>query len=115
MHEDYTINILTNNLIHRSEFDDEPIITKPDRIAGLKYSDYLNTLNWTDELKNRLQHSIVHDPHTTRCLGYPVRSARYPEITQEYVEANVCASANFVHKFSFSAFLIVLLAMLNNF
>lgn len=100
--------------MHRSEYDDEPIITKPDQFAGLKYSDYLNTLEWTDGLKTRLQHALVHDPHESRCLGYPVRPVSYPEITKEYVEENVCASANFVHTFSFSGFLIVFSTLLNN-
>lgn len=87
----------------------------------MRFSDYLNTVNWTDELKNKLQHQLVYSPHATTCTG-TVRSVPYPEIKEEYIEKNVCArdgddsSANSVKTFSFSAFFIlfVTMVMVNN-
>jgi len=96
---------------------DEPILTKPDEIAGLKYSEYLNTLNWTDDFKNRLQQELRYGPHESPCRG-SMRTVSYPVINEEYVERNVCQadnSANFVQTFSLSAFLILVVTILNNF
>lgn len=40
----------------------------------------------------------------------------YPEIKEVYVKEDVCkAGANFVRTFSFSAFLVLLVTMLNSF
>lgn len=65
---------------------------KPDRIAGMRFSDYLNTQNWTDDLKSRLENALVYGPHQTRCYGGGVNiPVLYPEIRQVYVEQNVCA------------------------
>lgn len=104
---------------YRSGFDDEPILTKPDQIAGMRFSDYLNTLNWTDELKNQLQDELIRIPHTSECLG-TLKSVEYPEIRETYIEENVCAGddgdgsrANSVKIFSISVFftLFVILVM----
>lgn len=97
---------------HRSEFEEEPILTKPDAIAGMTYSDYLNTFNWTDDMKNRLQQAVRYGSHTLRCNRDVDRmQVPYPVITKEYVEKNVCgddrsSSANFVRTFSFAAFFL---------
>lgn len=102
----------------RSVFDDEPILTKPDAISGLKYSDYLNTLEWTDDLKSQLQEELVYQPHESVCTG-DRRAVLYPEIRQVYVQEDVCTgvsnniSPNFVKTFLFTAFVLFVI-MLNN-
>lgn len=107
-------------MIHRSAYDDEPILTKPDAIAGLKFSDYLNTMiDWTDDLKNKLQQELRYRAHETRCLG-TMMPVSYPEIKQEYVEEDVCEvdennSAHVVRTFSLSALIVLFLTLLNNF
>ncbi len=107
---------ITINIIHSTEYDDEPIITKPDDIAGMRYSDHLNSLEWTDELKSRLQQELL-GPHRSRCTGAFI-PVQYPEIKQEYVEENVCAGgeisrANFVQTITLSGFLILAVKLLN--
>lgn len=111
----YIVFNFTINITHSTEYDDEPIITKPDDIAGMRYSDYLNSIEWTDDLKNRLQQELL-GPHQSRCKGAFV-PVQYPEIKQEYVEENVCAGgdishANFVQTISLSGFLILAVKLL---
>lgn len=90
----------------------------------MRYSDYLNTITWTDELKSQLQEELVYSPHSSRCVG-TFKTVQYPEIRQEYVEEDVCkdkdkddddddSSANVVKAFSFSTFFILFAAVLNN-
>ncbi|KAG4070170.1 hypothetical protein HA402_003860 [Bradysia odoriphaga] len=100
-----------------SEFNDEPILTKPESIAGKRYSDYLNTYDWTDELKDQLQQQLRYGTHETRCLG-SVRSVQYPDIRQEHVEYNVCAGGDNITTKSFKiillfAFVTLLVTQLN--
>lgn len=106
---------------YRSEFEDDPIITKPDRIAGMRFSEHLNTQNWTDDLKNRLENALVYGPHETRCVGN-WEPLTYPEIRQVYVEEDVCGadsgsgrnSSKFVQIISISALIVLLVNILNN-
>ena len=93
----------------------EPIITKPDSIAGMKYTDYLNGLNWTDDLRSRLQHELRYGSHQSGCIGTDM-TVPYPEIKVEYVEENVCNDDNgatVVQATSLSLFIVLVVKMIN--
>jgi len=81
------------NYTWNGESYEEPILTEPEAIRGMSYSGYLNTLNWTDQLKNDLQEELRYGRHQSRCLGTNI-PVTYPQFDKEYEEIDACKEKN---------------------